>query len=94
MGHLIWAQQDCYTMSGLKPPLDEKYFEPYKTGTFPKEKLNEGEISQIKQQLIAPLDIMSDDLRDCPLAAKKAIQGLPFHDWLHIGYILAMKRIL
>ena len=94
MGHLIWAQQDCYIIAGLKPPLGEKYIALYKKGTFPKEVLNENEVSEIKRLLIAPLDAMANDLPADNLELNKAIQGLALHDWLHIGYILALKHLV
>ena len=94
MGHLIWAQQDCYRIAGLKPPLDKKYTELYKTGTFPKSILNENEVSEIKRLLIEPLETMANDIPANHSEANKALQGLALHDWLHIGYILALKHLV
>ena len=94
MGHLIWAQQDCYTISGLNTPLDKEYIALYKTGTFPREILNENKISEIKRLLIEPLEVMNRDLPYNHSETAKAIQGLPLHDWLHIGYILALKHMV
>lgn len=94
MGHLIWAQQDCYVKAELNPPLDTNYFELYTTGTVPQKPLTEKEIDALKRHLIEPLETMEVDLNDGSQLAKKYIKGLAYHDWLHNGYILAMKRLL
>jgi hypothetical protein len=94
MGHLIWAQQNCYSISGHEPPLDKKYTTLYKTNTSPKNILNENEISEIKRLLIDPLDDMIKDLLANHSETNKYIQGLPLHDWMHIGYILALKHLV
>ena len=94
MGHLIWAQQDCYAIAGLEPGLDKKYIELYKSGSFPNGILIENEVSEIKRLLIEPLDTMANDLLANHSETNKAIQGLVLHDWLHIGYISALKRLV
>lgn len=94
MGHLIWAQQDCYVIAGLKPSLDKKYIALYKTGTFPKGILYENEVSEIKRLLIEPLEAMANDLPANHSEINQAIQGLALHDWLHIGYISALKHMV
>ncbi|MEO8772213.1 MAG: DinB family protein [Ferruginibacter sp.] len=110
VGHLIAAQQGvCYVRAGLKPVVEEKYFLNYKTDTKPGDPLGEEEINTIKQLLHSTLDQLESDLDKnifsnytewatrSGLEMKHiddALSFLPFHEGLHVGYVMALKRII
>ena len=95
VAHLIWAQQEvCYQRFGLQITVDDNYFSPYKTGTKPGTIIDENEIMYIKHLLITTTDKLVADLENNVLVIDNAIIGLPLHDWLHAGYIMALKRLV
>jgi hypothetical protein len=95
VGHLIWAQQnDCYKRLGLNIKVDEKYFFPYKTGSKPGLYIDENEIFLIKELLLTTIDQASADLKENVFVVDDGIVGLSLHDWLHTGYILALRRLV
>ena len=95
IGHLVWAQQsDCYKRNGLQIVVDDKYFSPYRSGTKPGSFIDEAEITAIKQLLITTIDQLAADIEIGTLVTNDAIWGLLLHDWLHAGYIMALKRLV
>ncbi len=110
MGHLIAAQQGvCYRRSALDLKIDESFFNQYKPGTKPEGFINEAEVEKIKALLFTTLDELEADLPK-PIFSNytsvmtrygvelasidDAIRFLPFHEGLHIGYIMALKRVV
>jgi len=110
LAHLIAAQQGlCYVRSGLKVIVDEKFFLAYKTDSKPEGNVNEAEFKKIKSLLIETLEQLETDLAKnlfIDYTAVKtrygveikniydAIEFLSFHEGLHCGYIMALKRIV
>lgn len=110
IAHLIAAQQGiCYVRAGLKIVVEEKYFLDYKTGTKPGEPLNSDEIDIIKRLLLSSLEQLEPDLEKglfnnyiawtTRYAVEinnidDALSFLPFHEGLHAGYIMALKRVI
>jgi hypothetical protein len=95
LGHLIWAQQnDCYIRSGTQIVVDDKYFSPFQSGTKPSSFIDEAEITVIKQLLISTIGQMALDIESETIVTNDAILGTCFHDWLHAGYITALKRLV
>jgi len=110
IGHLIAAQQGiCYVRSGATMVVDEKYFLNYKPGTAPTEFVDESEVAQIKSLLITSLDSLEDDIhnnlfKNYPLWTTRygvdiasiddALQFIMFHEGLHSGTIMALKRLV
>jgi len=95
VGHLIWAQQEvCYRRSGLKIQVEDKYFSPFRSGSKPDAFADEKEIIVIKQLLISTIDQFITDLENNVFIIDDAVSGLSFHDWLHAGYIMALKRLV
>ncbi len=108
--HLIAAQQGvCYVRAGLKPVVEEKYFINYKSETKPGEALDSNEIEKIKALLLTSLDQLEADLEKNIFTnytawatrygaemnnINDALNFLPFHEGLHMGYVMALKRAI
>jgi hypothetical protein len=110
LGHLIAAQQGvCYTRTGIKPVVEDKYISPYKSGTEPGEPISEDELSAIKDVMLSSLDQLQRDYDNnafsdyakwstrygVELASiEDAIGFLGFHEGLHMGTIIALKKMV
>lgn len=110
VGHLIAAQQGvCYVRAGLKPIVGEKYFADYKPESKPGEPVDDNEIANIKQLLFSSLDQFELDLQENVFTnypswstrsaveinnIEDALAFLPFHEGIHVGYVMALKRAL
>jgi hypothetical protein len=108
LAHLVSAQQGiCYTRADKDIVTDDKYFTPYRPGTKPDGFIDEAEIVTIKHLLFSTIDQLETDYNKDVFAnygawisrygveintIEDAINFLPFHDGMHIGYIMAMKR--
>ena len=108
IAHLISAQQGvCYMRSGLPIVTDEKYFSLYKPGTKPEEFLDAEEIDRIKHLLFSTIDRFQLDFDQNVFVnyttwttrygveitnIDDIVNFLSFHEGLHIGYIMALKR--
>lgn len=109
LGHLVAAQQGvCYMRAGLKPRIDEELFNKYKPGSKPENVVNEQEVNKIQELLLSTLNVLEKDY-DAGLwtgynawttrygielkSINEALQFLNFHEGLHSGYIMALKRV-
>ncbi|RTL50503.1 MAG: DinB family protein [Sphingobacteriales bacterium] len=109
-GHLIAAQQGlCYIRSGLKPVVDESIILQFKGGSKPEKQWDEQEIVRIKQTMIDSLHQLNADIAEQLFSQYEtfqtrygvtlssisdAIQFLPFHEGLHTGTIMAIKKLV
>jgi len=110
MGHLIAAQEGvCYKRSGLELKTDEAFFQSYRPGTKPEGFVGADEVERIKTLLLSTLDELQADY-DAGIFknytsvvtrygialtnVEDAINFLPFHEGLHIGCIIALKRLV
>jgi len=110
LGHLVAAQQGiCYVRTGVKPHVAEDFIDRYKKGSKPERFLNEEELKKIKELFFSSLDILKQDYESGLWTGydswttsygvelnsiEDAIQFLNFHEGLHSGYILALKRVI
>ncbi|MBK0380509.1 DinB family protein [Mucilaginibacter segetis] len=110
LAHMISAQQGiCYLRAGTEIAVDDKYFSPYRPGTKPEGFVDSTEIENIKTLLLSSADKMETDYNNGIFAnytpwiarygvninnAEDAINFLPFHDGLHTGYIMAIKKFV
>lgn len=110
LGHLIAAQQGaCYIRAGVKPAVDEKYVTLYKSGTKPDQYVTGNEAEIIKELLISSLDLLETDYQNNVFAnypswvtrygaelsnIDDALQFLLFHEGLHSGSIIALKKLV
>ncbi|WP_183579323.1 DinB family protein [Mucilaginibacter sp. X5P1] len=110
LGHMIAAQQGiCYKRSGLDTTVSEDFFHTYKPGTKPERFIDEAEIAFIKDQLFITLDQLEAGLDKGIFvdytkvmtrygielsSIDEAVAFLPFHEGLHIGYIMSIRKLV
>lgn len=103
-------QSICYIRSGVKPFIDESFIIKYKSGTRPEGLVTEETIKEIKEVFLQTIDQLGKDYDagvfpvSYPswttgygneiLHLEDAISFVMFHEGLHRGYIMAMKRSL
>jgi DinB superfamily len=110
LGHLIATQQSiCYTRSGIPPFVAAHYFELYKSGTKPEVPRTTTEIEAMKGLFLQAIDQFEKDYEAQVFSSvpawttgygnsifdiDDAIDFVLFHEGLHRGYIMALKRLL
>ena len=110
LGHLVASQQGvCYVRAGMKTRVPDEFFNSYKPGSKPEGKIGEEEIKHIKELLFSSLDVLQQDYEkgvwmDYPAwstryglelkSIDEALDFLHFHEGLHSGYILSIKKIV
>ena len=110
LAHMIAAQQGvCYLRAGLAPVTGEGFVSIFRSGTKPEGFVIDAGINEIKELMFTTLEQLEDDYAnnlfanytawttryDVELAnIDDAINFLPFHEGLHFGYIMAMKRVV
>jgi hypothetical protein len=110
LGHLIAAQQGvCYLRAGLQPVVEEKFISPYLPGTKPGAFKDVYEVQLIKDQLLSSLNQLEIDYQDKAFTYYKswstrygvllpgiddAINFLTYHEGLHAGSIMALKKLV
>ncbi|WP_395066140.1 DinB family protein [Flavobacterium sp.] len=110
LGHLFTGQQRvCYLRAGLETIIDDQGFSNYKPQTKPDKKIEEEEINKIKSSFVSIIDTLQTDynkniflnyqLFTVPYGfdvtnIDEAINFMLFHEGLHLGYIMALKRVL
>jgi hypothetical protein len=110
LGHLLASQQSiCYVRNGIQPFIDEKFLLHYKAGTKPGEFVTAMEIGEIKSLFLQAIDQFGNDYEAGFFSGypswttgygmeihgiEDAINFNLFHEGLHRGYIMALKRVL
>jgi hypothetical protein len=110
MAHLVAAQQGiCYLRAGLETSVDQEFYLSYTGGTKPNGTVSEENIAHIKTLLISTLDQFKIDYHNQIFNNYKgwttrygvdlnsvddAVMFLSFHEGLHLGYIMALKRVI
>lgn len=110
LGHMITSQQNlCYGRSGLSRQITDEFFNSFKSGSKPERFFTEAEYEEIKQLLFSTLENLQTDYEACKFAQyegmntrynveinniDQAIGFLPFHDGLHIGYIMSLRKLV
>ena len=110
LGHMIAAQQGMsYRRSGLPTTLSDDFWEKFRSGSKPAGLISENEITQIKELLLTTLDKFEIDYDKkifgnytawstrygIELASiDDSIEFLPFHEGLHAGTIIAIKKLV
>lgn len=110
LGHLIAAQQGiCYVRAGVKPVVDEKYVTLYKSGTKPEQYVAGDEVKTIKGLLLSSINLFEADYQTNMFAnypswttrygaalsnIDDALQFLLFHEGLHSGSVIALKKLV
>ncbi|MCO4293369.1 DinB family protein [Solitalea sp. MAHUQ-68] len=110
LAHLIAAQQGvCYLRSGNKMIIDEALFANYKPGTKPEDVMNQEELEHIKGLFLSTIDQFETDYNNQLISnytpwttrygaelnsIEEATTFLLYHEGLHLGYIMALKRLV
>lgn len=110
LGHMIASQQGlCYKRAGLEAVVSEDFFNTYKSGSKPERSISQEEYDELKELFFTTLDKLEDDYKAgifgnyTPVMTRynveissvdEAIGFLPFHDGLHIGYIMSLKKLV
>lgn len=108
--HVVVTQQLLlYKLSGLKPNLPERIVTNYSKGSRPDEKPSEQDISLIKNALLDLVEQSKDDYKNGVFknynsyttslnvtlnSVEDAIAFNNFHEGIHLGSILALRRAL
>jgi hypothetical protein len=109
LGHMIASQQSiCYLRSGVKMFVDEEYPALYKPGTIPNKFVEGAEADRMKKLFITVIDQFGIDHEKGLFLnhphwktsygmevanIEEAISFVLFHEGLHVGYIMALRRI-
>lgn len=110
IAHTIAVQQALvYKLSGLPAIVSEDLVETYKKGTKPERNVTQNEVDEIKGLLLSSIEKTQEDYHDNVFQnyqqytvttksiltnVKEAIDFNNFHEGIHLGYVLALKRSL
>jgi hypothetical protein len=110
LGHMLVSQQGiCYLRAGLPTFIDEQLYLRYKPGTKPEAFIDNAEIDNVKNLMIAALDQLENDYQDNLFTnynrwttrygvelrnIDDAIDFLLYHEGLHTDYIMVQKRLV
>ena len=108
IAHLIATQQLLvYGLSGLAMQVNEEFIEKYRKGSKPNSSVTEVEVNDVRRLLISTIDKTKKDYQDGIFKdfkpyttstnstltnVKQAIDFNNFHEGIHLGYILAIKK--
>lgn len=110
LGHMIAAQQGvCYKRAGLDTWVADDFFQAYKPDTKPNGFVDAAGLEEIKTLLSTSLDQLEHDYKNGIFSnyptwttrygveidsIETAIAFLPFHEGLHIGYVMGMRKLV
>lgn len=110
LGHMIAAQQGiCYLRSGLELKVPENIFHEFKPGSKPERHYSQQEINDIRSMMISTLDQLITDLENGIFKTytnittrynvelkniSDAIDFIPFHEGLHSGCIMSLRKLV
>ncbi|WP_374951226.1 DinB family protein [Mucilaginibacter sp.] len=110
LGHMIAAQQGiCYKRTGLETWVNDTFFQAYKPDTKPNGLVDADGLQEIVTLLSSSLDQLKLDYKkgifdNYPTWTTRygveiagiddAINFLPFHEGLHIGYVMAIRKLV
>lgn len=110
IAHVVVTQQLLmYKLSGLTMQVSDDMVEKYKKGTKVQGDVSQQEVDKVKKLLFATLDQTEQDLKENNFktyteyptstgfvlkSIDDALQFNNFHEGIHLGYILALKKNL
>ncbi len=110
IAHTIATQQSLiYKLSGLPPIISEDMITKFKKGTKPERDLSQAEVDEIKGLLFSTIEKTKEDYTNGVFQnyheytvttknkltnVKEAIEFNNFHEGIHLGYVLALKKSL
>ena len=109
-GHVIVSQQIlCYKLAGLPLKIDDTFVSKYSKGTKPETFINDTELIFLKLQAVSLIEELVVDLEKGVFTSynnyttsfnvelnsvKDAVKFIAMHEGLHLGYAMALKRIV
>jgi hypothetical protein len=110
LGHMIAAQQGiCYRRAGATMRIGDDFWERFRTGSKPAGTVEATEIENIKTLFLSTIDQLVIDYDGSVFEnytswttrygveianIKDAISFVPFHEGLHLGTIMTMKKLV
>lgn len=110
LGHMIAAQQAvCYKRAGLDTWISDEIFQAYKPDSKPNGFVDAAGLDEIKTLLSTSLDQLEHDYKNgifdnYPAWTTRygveltniddAVAFLPFHEGLHVGYIMSLRKLV
>lgn len=110
IAHTVVTQQLLvYNLSGLPMMVSDEMVQMYRKGTKPEHDLTQAEVDEIKELLISTMEKTKEDYRnkvfktyqDYTVSTKSTLTNVDeaigynhFHEGMHLGYILALKKSL
>jgi len=110
MGHLIATQQIvCYRRAGVDTVVDAEFVNMYAPGTRPERWITEEEVLRIQELFFTSLDRYEVDIHSgvfdnytqwttragVDITNVNDVDAfLPYHEGMHVGYVMALKRVL
>lgn len=110
IGHLVSSSQGLlYRLSGLEVKLDSSFIDLYKKGSVPTKPITQEEFDFIKKQLQSQPEVLKKDMDNAIFknytayptsygntihSFSEALEFVNIHEGLHLGYIMALKRII
>ena len=106
---LVSTQLLVYRPTGLPYHMDEAVIEKYRRGTAPDGKNNSAEVAQLRQWAMTTLDALEADYAAGKFqqfepyttgfgvhltSVEDAIRFVAVHEALHLGYAMALKRMM
>jgi hypothetical protein len=109
-GHIIVSQQVlCYTRAGIASRTEDWLLKKYQKGSKPESFIDSGEIELLRKKLFSLIDDLKEDMNDKKFegyqpvmtgfgvelkSVEDAIPYFAMHDGLHLGYALALKKLV
>jgi len=110
LGHIVAAQQGiCYSRMGLPRVVDDEFFMAYKPDTKPEKFIDTAGFEKITELMFSTLDKLDIDLQNNIFTnyptwttrygveitdINEAIRFLSFHEGLHMGYIMSLRKMV
>ena len=110
IGHLVVVQQLlCYKLSGLEMKISNEMLEKYKKGSVPNSEITQQELDALKTYFLSQVDTFKKDYNNKVFTTYNsyltspnvsldsiddAIQFNNFHEGIHLGSILALKKLV
>lgn len=110
VAHMIAAEQGvCYLRAGIPTVIPEHFYTAFKPGSKPAGLVSSEQIEAIKELLLSSLVSLESDLIERKFEnytswatrygvemnnIDDALNFLPFHEGMHLGYIMALKRLV
>ncbi len=110
IAHLVATQQQLvYGLSGLPMNVSDSFVAKYKKGSKPEENATKEEVEELKGLLFSTIKETEEDYGKCIFkdynpyttstestikSVEEAIEFNNFHEGIHLGYILALKKLL